>query len=75
VSEAGKEATLGILTEGDFFGEGGLGGRFTRMSSVIALTGCVLLHVAKKTMTRAMSMEAELLAMFMRLLVKRNIRY
>ena len=24
VSEAGKEATLGILNEGDFFGEGGL---------------------------------------------------
>jgi CRP/FNR family cyclic AMP-dependent transcriptional regulator len=24
VSEAGKEATLGILSEGDFFGEGGL---------------------------------------------------
>jgi CRP/FNR family transcriptional regulator, cyclic AMP receptor protein len=29
VSEAGKEATLGILSEGDFFGEGGLGGPFT----------------------------------------------
>lgn len=47
VSEAGKEAILGILSEGDFFGEGGLGGQFTRMSSAIALTDCVLLHVAK----------------------------
>lgn len=27
VSEAGKEATLGILSEGDFFGEGGLAGQ------------------------------------------------
>jgi CRP/FNR family cyclic AMP-dependent transcriptional regulator len=30
VSEAGKEATLGILSEGDFFGEGGLAGQLTR---------------------------------------------
>jgi CRP/FNR family cyclic AMP-dependent transcriptional regulator len=75
VSEAGKEATLGILGEGDFFGEGGLGGQFTRTSSAIALTDCVLLHVEKKTMTHAMSMEPKLSAMFMRLLVKRNIRY
>ena len=48
VSEAGKEATLGILSEGDFFGEGGLAGQLTRMSSATALTDCVLLHVEKK---------------------------
>jgi CRP/FNR family transcriptional regulator, cyclic AMP receptor protein len=75
VSEAGKEATLGILSEGDFFGEGGLGGQFTRTSSAIALTDCVLLHVEKKAMTHAMSTEPKLSAMFTKLLVKRNIRY
>src|SRR5579863_10268931 len=75
VSDAGKEATLGILSEGDFFGEGGLGGQITRMSSAIALTDCVLLHVEKKVMTQAISMEPRLSAMFLRLLVKRNIRY
>jgi len=75
VSEAGKEATLGILSEGDFFGEGGLGGQFTRMSSAIAITDCVLLHVEKKAMTHAISLEPKLSAMFLRLLVKRNIRY
>lgn len=75
VSEAGKEATLGILSEGDFFGEGGLGGQFTRTSSAIALTNCVLLHIQKKTMTHALSTEPKLSAVFMRLLVKRNIRY
>jgi CRP-like cAMP-binding protein len=75
VSEAGKEATLGILSKGDFFGEGGLGGQSTRTSSAIALTDCVLLHVQKKAMTHAMSTEPKLSAMFMRLLVKRNIRY
>jgi CRP-like cAMP-binding protein len=31
VSEAGKEATLAIMGEGDFFGEGGLGGLHTHV--------------------------------------------
>jgi CRP/FNR family transcriptional regulator, cyclic AMP receptor protein len=75
VSEAGKEATLGILSEGDFFGEGGLGGQFIRMSSAIALTDCVLLHVERKALVHAMSIEPKLSALFMRHLVKRNIRY
>src|ERR1700734_3879147 len=45
VSEGGKEAVLGILGEGDFFGEGGLAGQRMRMSSASAVTECVLLHV------------------------------
>jgi CRP/FNR family transcriptional regulator, cyclic AMP receptor protein len=75
VSEAGKEATLGILSEADFFGEGGLAGQSTRMSSAIAMTDCVLLHVERKAMTRAMSREPKLSAMFVKYLLKRNIRY
>ena len=75
VSEAGKEATLGILGEGDFFGEGGLAGQLTRMSSAIAITDCVLLHVEKKAMMLAMSREPRLSAMFVKYLLKRNIRY
>jgi len=75
VSEAGKEATLGILSEGDFFGEGGLAGQLTRMSSAIALTDSVLLHVDRKAMMHAMSMQPKLSAMFMKYLLKRNIRY
>jgi CRP/FNR family transcriptional regulator, cyclic AMP receptor protein len=75
VSEAGKEATLGILNERDFFGEGGLAGQLTRMSSATALTDCVLLHVERKAMMHAMSMEPKLSAMFMKSLLKRNIRY
>src|ERR1051326_5329174 len=75
VSEAGKEATLGILSEGDFFGEGGLAGQLIRMSSAIAMTDCVLLHVEKKAMMLAMRREAKLSAMFVKHLLKRNIRY
>lgn len=75
VSEAGKEATLGILSEGDFFGEGSLGGQSTRMSSATAITDCVLLHVERKALMHAMSTQPKLSALFMRYLVKRNIRY
>jgi CRP/FNR family cyclic AMP-dependent transcriptional regulator len=75
VSEAGKEATIGILRVGDFFGEGGLAGQLVRMSSAIALTNCILLHVRKKTMMLAMSREPKLSAMFVKYLLKRNIRY
>ena len=75
VSEGGKEATLAILGESDFFGEGGLAGQLLRMSSAIAVTDCVLLHVAKKAMMLAMSREPKLSAMFVKHLLKRNIRY
>ena len=57
VSEGGKEATLGILGETDFFGEGGLAGQPLRMSSATAITDCVLLHVERKAMMLAMSLQ------------------
>src|SRR6202048_3249174 len=74
VSEAGKEATLGILSEGDFFGEGGLAGQLVRMSSAIALTDCIVLHVEKKAMLLAMGRQPKLSALFVKYLLRRNIR-
>ncbi len=75
VSENGREATLGILGEGDFFGEGGLAGQPLRMSSATALTDGVLLHIGRKEMMHAMSLEPKLAVMFVKYLLKRNIRY
>ena len=75
VSEGGREATLGILSEGDFFGEGGLAGQRLRMSTATALTDCVLLHVDRKTMAHTMSREPKLSALFVKYLLKRNVRY
>ena len=40
VSKVGKEATLGILSEGEFFGEGSLAGQPFRMGSATAMTDC-----------------------------------
>ena len=65
VSEAGKEATLGILSDGDFFGEGGLAGQPLRMSSAVAMTDCVLLHVDRKAMMSAFGLEPKLSALFL----------
>ena len=75
VSEAGKEATIGILGEGDFFGEGGLAGQLLRMSSAIATTECVLLHIEKKAMMQTMELQPKLSAVFLKYLLRRNIRY
>ena len=75
VSESGKEATLGILGEGDFFGEGGLAGQAVRMSSATAITECVLLHIERKALLVAMGLEPKLSALFVEYLLKRNIRY
>jgi CRP/FNR family cyclic AMP-dependent transcriptional regulator len=75
VSEAGKEATLGILSDGDFFGEGGLADQLLRMSSAVAMTDCVLLHIEKKVMMRALTLQPRLSALFLKYLLRRNIRY
>ena len=57
VSKAGKEATIGILGEGNFFGEGTLAGQLLRMGSAAALTDCELLRVEKKAMLGALHRE------------------
>ena len=75
VSEIGKEATLGILTEGAFFGEGGLAGQPLRMGSATAMTDCQLLRIDKKAMTLALHREHTFSDLFVAYLLTRNIRY
>jgi len=75
VSKAGKEATLGILSEGEFFGEGGLAGQPLRMGSATAMTDCELLCIDKKAMMAALHREHEFSDMFVAYLLARNIRY
>src|SRR5512141_1073821 len=50
VSKTGKEATIGILNQGDFFGEGCLTGQPLRMSSATAMTDCSVMRIEKKAM-------------------------
>ena len=75
VSDVGKEATLGILGEGDFFGEGGLAGQPLRMGSATAMTDCELLQIEKKAMVLALHREHTFSDLFVAYLLARNIRY
>jgi len=75
VSKAGKEATIGILGEGNFFGEGALAGQILRMGSVEAMTDCKLLRIEKKAMMNALHQEHAFSDMFVAYLLGRNIRY
>jgi len=75
VSAIGKEATLGILSEGEFFGEGGLAGQPLRMGSATAMTDCELLRIDKKAMILALHREHTFSDLFVAYLLARNIRY
>jgi CRP/FNR family transcriptional regulator, cyclic AMP receptor protein len=75
VSKTGKEATIGILKEGDFFGEGALAGQTVRMGSAGALTDCELLRVDKQAMMNALHREHAFSDLFVAYLLSRNIRY
>ena len=75
ISQIGKEATLGILSEGGFFGEGCLAGQPLRMGSASAITDCELLQIQKKAMTLALHREHTFSDLFVAYLLARNIRY
>jgi CRP/FNR family cyclic AMP-dependent transcriptional regulator len=75
VSQAGKEVTIGILSEGSFFGEGALAGQLLRMGSATAMTDCELLRVEKQSMIDALHREHAFSDMFVAYLLARNIRY
>src|SRR6202167_123194 len=75
VSQAGKEATIAIVSEGNFFGEGSLAGQLLRMGSAAAMTDCEILRVDKKTMMDALHREPAFSEMFVSYLLARNIRY
>jgi CRP/FNR family transcriptional regulator, cyclic AMP receptor protein len=75
VSKTGKEATIGILSAGSFFGEGSLAGQVLRMGSAAALTDCELMRVDKRAMMEALHREHSFSDLFMAYLLERNIRY
>jgi CRP/FNR family transcriptional regulator, cyclic AMP receptor protein len=75
VSNDGKEATIGILGNREFFGEGALAGQALRMGSATAMTDCAVLRIAKKAMMEALHREHQFSDLFVAYLLSRNIRY
>jgi CRP/FNR family transcriptional regulator, cyclic AMP receptor protein len=75
VSNNGKEATIGILDQGNFFGEGSLAGQPLRMGFASAFSDSTVLRIEKKTMMQVLHRERGLSEMFVTHLLARNIRY
>src|SRR6202023_3305769 len=65
----------GVLTQGDFFGEGCLTGQPLRLCSATAMTDCSVMRIEKKAMVEVLHREHAFSDMFVAYLLTRNIRY
>jgi CRP/FNR family transcriptional regulator, cyclic AMP receptor protein len=74
VNDVGKEAVVGILGLGDFFGEGCLAGQGIRMGTATAITSTAILVIEKDEMMRVLHAEHALSDRFMSYILSRNIR-
>src|SRR6476646_6618033 len=57
VSEQGKEAVVGILEAGQFFGEGCLNGHPLRISTTVAMEDCLIASITKAAMLATLQRE------------------
>ena len=74
VNAVGKEAVLGILEPGDFFGEGCLAGQRVCMGTATAITPTAVLVIEKKEMLRVLHAEHALSDRFLFYMLSRNMR-
>jgi CRP/FNR family cyclic AMP-dependent transcriptional regulator len=74
ISTTGKEAMIGILSGGSFFGEGSLAGQPLRMSAATAMTDCAVLRIEKRAMMATLHREHALSDLFVAYLLVRNIQ-
>ena len=74
LSEQGKEAVVGILEPGQFFGEGCLNGHRLRIATTTAMEECVITSITKEAMIDALHTEPKFSELFMAYLLTRNSR-
>ncbi len=75
VSQAGKEATIALVTPGEFLGEGALAGvAGWRLSTATAMTPCTALKIGREEMIRVMHEEHDFSDIFLRFLLERSMR-
>jgi CRP/FNR family transcriptional regulator, cyclic AMP receptor protein len=74
ISERGKEAVVGILGPGNFFGEGCLNGHSLRITTATAVDECLITRIAKSAMIATMHDKSEFSELFMAYLLSRNSR-
>jgi CRP/FNR family transcriptional regulator, cyclic AMP receptor protein len=74
LSEHGKEAVVGIVAEGQFFGEGCLEGAQLRTATSQAMEECLITSVTRSAMVAALGREPKFSAFFIAYLLSRNSR-
>ena len=75
VSQAGKEATITLLSAGDFVGEGALAAvPGLRLSTATAITACTALKISREEMVRVMHEEHDFSDLFLKFLLARSMR-
>jgi CRP-like cAMP-binding protein len=74
LSEQGKEAVVGILEPGQFFGEGCLRRHSIRISTTVAMQDCVVTAISKAAMLATLQAEPSFADMFIGYLLTRNSR-
>jgi CRP/FNR family transcriptional regulator, cyclic AMP receptor protein len=74
LSEQGKEAVVGILEPGQFFGEGCLNGHPLRIATTTAMEECVITSITKEAMIAVLHTEPKFSELFMAYLLTRNSR-
>jgi CRP/FNR family cyclic AMP-dependent transcriptional regulator len=74
LSQTGKEAVVGMLGSGDFFGEGALAGQPVRLATATTLTASRILVVAKSQMIRMLHQQHALSDRFIAHMLSRNNR-
>jgi CRP/FNR family transcriptional regulator, cyclic AMP receptor protein len=74
LSRIGKEAVVGLLVPGDFFGEGALAGQTVRIGTATAMVASTVLVIEKNAMIRLLHDEHAFSDRFIRHMLVRNIR-
>jgi CRP-like cAMP-binding protein len=74
ISKQNKEAVVGILGPGQFFGEGCLNGHPLRISTTTTMEACVVTSITKKAMKAALHEEPKFSELFVAYLLTRNSR-
>ena len=75
VSHAGKEATITLLSAGDFVGESALAAvPGLRLSTATAITACTALKITREEMIRVMHEQHDFSDLFMKFLLERSMR-
>jgi CRP/FNR family cyclic AMP-dependent transcriptional regulator len=75
ISERGKEATITLLSAGEFIGEESIAGSAgLRLATATAITACIALRIEKAEMTRVMHEEHAFSDVFVKFLIARSMR-